>query len=354
MGPLAPARRGLRLDGRAARGRHRRLAAEGRGLGGSHGARHRPRGDAPRPASVLPQGIDVRRAARARLAGGHPRRRGRVDLAGLLCPQARRVSRTTCGGNSRCTPTRPRFLRATVGAVGVLLVLGLARLLRHAPAKAPVPGPSELDHAAALVAEWPDVSASLALLGDKSLLFSESGRGMLMYGVAGRSWVALGDPVGPPAEQLELAWRFRELARAPRRRGPCSTRSAWRHLPLYIDLGLTLLKLGEEAMVPLAGFSLEGPGRRALRRTQRQMERDGVDVRGRAARACPAAPARAPGDFGCLAPRKAHAREGLLARVLRRGLPVAVSRGRGAPARCGDGLRQSLGLERPRRSSRST
>jgi phosphatidylglycerol lysyltransferase len=48
------------------------------------------------------------------------------------------------------------------------------------------------------------------------------------------------------------------------------------HLPLYIDLGLTLVKLGEEARVPLAGFSLEGPSRRGLRRTQRQMERDGV------------------------------------------------------------------------------
>ena len=47
-------------------------------------------------------------------------------------------------------------------------------------------------------------------------------------------------------------------------------------LPLYIDLGLTLLKLGEEARVPLANFSLDGPNRRALRRTQRQMERDGV------------------------------------------------------------------------------
>jgi phosphatidylglycerol lysyltransferase len=169
----------------------------------------------------------------------------------------------------------PRFLRATVGAVGVLLVLGLARLLRHAPAKAPVPGPGELDHAAALVAEWPDVSASLALLGDKSLLFSESGRGMLMYGVAGRSWVALGDPVGPPAEQLELAWHFRELAQ---RHGGWTVfyEVGVAQLPLYIDLGLTLLKLGEEAMVPLAGFSLEGPARRALRRTQRQMERDGV------------------------------------------------------------------------------
>ena len=34
----------------------------------------------------------------------------------------------------------------------------------------------------------------------------------LMYGVAGRSWVAMGDPVGPDAEATELAWRFLELA----------------------------------------------------------------------------------------------------------------------------------------------
>jgi phosphatidylglycerol lysyltransferase len=48
------------------------------------------------------------------------------------------------------------------------------------------------------------------------------------------------------------------------------------HLPLYIDLGLTLMKLGEEARVPLTSFSLDGSNRRELRRTQRQMERDGV------------------------------------------------------------------------------
>ncbi|MGH7500042.1 MAG: phosphatidylglycerol lysyltransferase domain-containing protein, partial [Gemmatimonadales bacterium] len=116
---------------------------------------------------------------------------------------------------------------------------------------------------------------NLALLGDKALLFTDSGNGFLMYGVEGRSWVALGDPVGPSADQVELAWRFRELA---------DRQGGWTvfyeigvdHLPLYIDLGLTLLKLGEEARVPLAGFSLDGASRRALRRTQRQMERDGV------------------------------------------------------------------------------
>jgi phosphatidylglycerol lysyltransferase len=169
----------------------------------------------------------------------------------------------------------PRFLRASVGVVGVLLLIGLVRLFRRAPAALALPGPAELDRAAALIADLPDVSASLALVGDKALLFSEDGRGLLMYGVEGRSWVALGDPVGPQADQVELVWRFRELA---------DRQGGWTVfyevgvgcLPLYIDLGLTLLKLGEEARVPLADFSLEGPNRRALRRGQRQMEREGV------------------------------------------------------------------------------
>jgi phosphatidylglycerol lysyltransferase len=169
----------------------------------------------------------------------------------------------------------PRFLRATVGVVGLLLVFGLMRLLRHAPPEMHLPDRADLDRAAQIVATSRDSSANLALVGDKALLWSSSGRGLLSYGVSGRSWVALGDPIGDEEEREELAWRFRELA---------DRHGGWtafyevgvEHLPLYIDLGLTLMKLGEEARVPLAAFSLEGSNRRALRRTQRQMEREGV------------------------------------------------------------------------------
>jgi phosphatidylglycerol lysyltransferase len=38
-----------------------------------------------------------------------------------------------------------------------------------------------------------------------------------------------------------------------------------RHLPLYLDLGLTLIKIGEEAHVPLDTFSLEGRGGKDFR-----------------------------------------------------------------------------------------
>jgi phosphatidylglycerol lysyltransferase len=169
----------------------------------------------------------------------------------------------------------PRFLRASVGVVAALLAVGLMRLLRHAPAQVGLPSQAEIERAAALIAASSDASANLALLGDKAFLFSASGRGLLMYRVEGRAWVALGDPIGEPTEQVELAWRFRELA---------DRHGGWAvfyevgadYLPLYIDLGLTLLKLGERAQVSLRDFSLDGPHRRGLRRTQRQMEREGV------------------------------------------------------------------------------
>jgi len=168
----------------------------------------------------------------------------------------------------------PRSMRAAVAGVLVLLVWAVRRLLRPAPPEAPLPGPDEIDRAAAIVARASEASAHLALLGDKSLLFHESGDGFLMYAAAGRSLVAMGDPVGPPAAARELVWSFRELAEETAHQ-PVFYEVRPANLPLYLDLGLTLTKLGEQARVPLAHFSLEGSARKALRYAKRRVEREG-------------------------------------------------------------------------------
>ncbi len=169
----------------------------------------------------------------------------------------------------------PRFLRATVGAAGGLLLFGLARLLRHAPADPDPPAPADLERAAAVVHTAPNTEANLALLGDKSLLFSASGNAFVMYGVAGRSWVALGDPVGPVDEHAELAWNFKEAA-DEHGGWPVFYQVSVDHLPLYIDLGLTLLKLGEEARIPLPKFSLDGGARKSMRRIVNAVDKTGA------------------------------------------------------------------------------
>jgi phosphatidylglycerol lysyltransferase len=169
----------------------------------------------------------------------------------------------------------PRFLRASAGVAASLGVLALLRLLRHAAPQLPLGSADELAMVRRLLPTLQDTSAALALLGDKHLMFSNANDGFLMYGVSGRSWVALGDPYGLEATQRELAWRFREEAD---RHGawPVFYEVSAKHLPLYIDLGLTLLKMGEEALVPLADFNLDGRDRRGLRRTQREAQKAGA------------------------------------------------------------------------------
>ena len=46
-------------------------------------------------------------------------------------------------------------------------------------------------------------------------------------------------------------------------------------LPAYLDMGLTLYKLGEEANVPLPEFTLDGPERSGLRYIHRRLEKEG-------------------------------------------------------------------------------
>jgi len=118
--------------------------------------------------------------------------------------------------------------------------------------------------------------AQLALLGDKSFLFNEQGTGFVMYARQGRSWIALGDPVGPESERAELVWEFRELVEQYDG-WPVFYQVEEECLPIYLDQGLTLLKLGEEARVPLDGFSLDGSTRKGLRQAHHRGQREQLE-----------------------------------------------------------------------------
>jgi phosphatidylglycerol lysyltransferase len=167
-----------------------------------------------------------------------------------------------------------RFLRTSTGVLATLVVLAVMRLLR--PARIPVPRPtqSDIDDARAIVANYPEAAAQLAFLGDKSFLFNEKRTGFIMFGVYGRSWVSLGDPISAPGDAAELIQSFIQTAD---RNGGWAVfyKTAPTLLYLYLDHGLNVVKLGEEARVPLTNFSLEGSSRRNLRRVWRKIVDDG-------------------------------------------------------------------------------
>lgn len=167
-----------------------------------------------------------------------------------------------------------RSLRAFVGASGVAALASVAALLRPPRVRHERASAEDLARLAPIVAAAAPASAHLALVGDKTLLWNDAGDAFLMYGVHRKSWVAMGDPVGNPEARRELAWRFRELADAEGDWAAFYEVSA-DDLPLYLDLGLSPRKIGEEARVPLADFSLAGGSRKALRASHNRVVREG-------------------------------------------------------------------------------
>jgi phosphatidylglycerol lysyltransferase len=169
----------------------------------------------------------------------------------------------------------PRSLRALIGVAMVVIAIALHQLLREPGGKPHRATPDELERATAIVQQQPSAEACLVATGDKSLLFSQSGNAFLMYGKRGRSWIALFDPVGPLKEWPELIWRFIELANEHGGR-VAFYQVRPQALPLYLDAGLRVIKLGEEAHVPLPEFSLKGTKRSNLRQGVNRGEREGL------------------------------------------------------------------------------
>ena len=169
----------------------------------------------------------------------------------------------------------PRAMRA--GLTGALLIglFTLATALRPPRVRPALATADDLDRARMIIAAQDNPDANFALTGDKALLFSDSGRSFLMYGVQARSWIALGDPVGDPAEASQLAWEFVDAANAANAR-PVFYEVSAANLALWAEMGLAMHKMGEEALVPLASFSLEGSARKRLRTTHNRAIRDGL------------------------------------------------------------------------------
>ena len=166
-----------------------------------------------------------------------------------------------------------RFLRASVGAGVVLLLVALARLLGYAPHEAEPPTDTDLRDAAVAIAAQPATFPNLAFLGDKALLFDDERAAFVMYGVHGRTWVVLGDPVGPIDHLTTVIKRF--LERCQDFGGvPVFYEVTPAHLHRYADFGLTFVRLGEEAKVDLHAFTLEGGHAARFRQALRRLERE--------------------------------------------------------------------------------
>ena len=150
----------------------------------------------------------------------------------------------------------PRYLRAMVGVLSFTLIISLIKLLKPKKKLIREPKEHELEKAKEILEEEPRTKPNIVQLGDKELLFSDKRNAFIMYASEGKSLVAMGDPVGPESEVEDLLWMFQDY---------CEEQDLWPifyqvrddYLEWYVDLGLTLMKIGEEARVKLSDFDLE-------------------------------------------------------------------------------------------------
>jgi phosphatidylglycerol lysyltransferase len=171
-----------------------------------------------------------------------------------------------------------RFLRGSVGAAVLVLLFAFARLMAHAPHEADEPDDDDLATAAAVMATQTATYPNLVFLRDKAILFDADRRAFVMYGVQGRTWVALGDPVGPPDRAGTLIRLFLEKC-DDFGSTPVFYEVSKDELHRYADFGLTFVKLGEEALVDLTSFSLEGARSSKHRQALRYLEKAGATFR---------------------------------------------------------------------------
>lgn len=133
------------------------------------------------------------------------------------------------------------------------------------------------DAARAIVRRWgSDPLSYFALREDKSYFFSDCGRAFLAYRYVNGVACVSGDPIGDPERIRPLLESFVDLARS----------HGWRvailagrleNEPLYSALGMKSYYLGDEALIDLEAFSLEGRPIRKVRQSCSRLRRLGFD-----------------------------------------------------------------------------
>ncbi|MGZ4637549.1 MAG: phosphatidylglycerol lysyltransferase domain-containing protein [Actinomycetes bacterium] len=162
---------------------------------------------------------------------------------------------------------------AMLGSLVAILTIGT--MLRPAGGPRALDGQDEARVRSLLAAEsCHDSLGYFALRHDKSVIFSPSGKAAVAYRVVGGVSLAAGDPLGDPeawpgaidgwlAEARRYAWVPAVLA--------ASERGA----EAYHRAGLDALELGDEAVVDVDDFTLEGRAMRTVRQAVNRVQRQG-------------------------------------------------------------------------------
>ncbi|WP_243723379.1 bifunctional lysylphosphatidylglycerol synthetase/lysine--tRNA ligase LysX [Actinomadura sp. 7K507] len=174
----------------------------------------------------------------------------------------------------------PLWVDAILWVLGTGLLIATFWAMFRPGRQDPVLSPQEELAARALLAEYGDQDSLgyFALRRDKDVVVAPNGKAAIAYRVEGSVSLASGDPLGDPEswDQAIEAWleQCRVHAWIP---GAVSVGE--RGARVYRRHGFDALELGDEAVVDLTDFNLDGREMRQVRQAVRRVERAGYSVR---------------------------------------------------------------------------
>ena len=178
----------------------------------------------------------------------------------------------------------PGWVRLVIGLFGAVVVLTAATLLFRAPRDTRSLDVADEAQVRAMLRDFGDHDSLgyFATRRDKSVVWDTGGPGAaragVSYRVIGSVSLASGNPVGDPQYWPDAIGRWREEARS----------NGWslavmgagdEGAAVYAAAGLTMLEIGDEAIVDLGEFSLNGPGMKAVRQAVSRLQRRGYTAR---------------------------------------------------------------------------
>ncbi len=213
----------------------------------------------------------------ARYAPGHPGLAGRA-----LAEMVYQIFGTGSGTLALSAVQRQhgpiRWFLASLQLLSFTTLIGIA-LAALQPAAHRGRHRAETARVAALVRKHGDSTvAAFALDPDTDYFFSRNRRAVIAYRFESDTLLAIGDPIGPPEEIPPLLEEFADY---------CRTHD-WRfafyqarpeHLPGYRALGWRAVHIGEDPVLRLDRFTLEGAEIGTVRRAVAKLERAGLEVR---------------------------------------------------------------------------
>jgi lysyl-tRNA synthetase, class II len=175
--------------------------------------------------------------------------------------------------------TRPPFsdfASTALPLMGAATALVTTAVLLAPSTRPPRPTPDDDADARLLLERWgeQDSLGYFALRSDKSLVFSPTRKAAVAYGLAGAVALASGDPIGDPE-----AWpgAIRAWLAISEANGwiPGVLGAGEAAATAYARAGLEVLELGDEAVLDLSEFSLEGRAMRTVRQAVHRVGRAG-------------------------------------------------------------------------------